>query len=77
MIKKSKTIEIKTNFFSMTISTRKIFWIVLLTETLKSEFWKSRIIERKITKSEKKKIKTMNKRHLQEFEKNKQKSDVN
>ena len=68
MIKKSKTIAIKTNFFSIIVSARKIFYVVFSIETLKSEVSKSEIIEKRITKNEKN-IETMSKRHLQEFEK--------
>ena len=73
--KKSKTIETKANFLSITISTRKIFWVVFSTKAFKSEISKSRMLERKITKNEKN-IETMNKRHLQKFEKKSKKTTL-
>ena len=50
--RKSKTIAAKI-FVSMTFSTRKIFWVVLSTETLRREDLKSEIIEKMTTKNEK------------------------
>ena len=51
--RKSRTIATKTIFFSITFSTRKIFWVVFSTETLKRKVSRSEIIEKMITKNEK------------------------
>ena len=52
--KKSKTIAAKTIFVSMTFLTREIFWVVFSAEALKREISRSKVIERMITKNEKK-----------------------
>ena len=72
--KKSKTIAAKM-FISMTFSARKIFEIVFSAETLRNEVSKSEMIERMTMKNEKN-IETMNKKHLQEFEKEKKSKKV-
>ena len=64
--KKSKLIATKAIFFWWHFQ-HEFFWIVLSTKTLKKEISRSKVIEKIITKCEKK-IETMNKRHLQKFE---------
>ena len=50
--RKSKTIAARI-FVSITFSARKTFWIVFSTKTLRSEISRSKMIERMITKNEK------------------------
>ena len=73
--RKSKTIAAKAIFFSITFSTREIFWVALSAETLRKKVLRSKMIERMITKNEKN-IETMKKRHLKEFEKEKESKEI-
>ena len=51
---KSNTIATKAIFFSITFSARKIFWVVFSAEALRKEVSRSKMIEKMITKNEKK-----------------------